>query len=65
MSLSFPPIKNSPSVSSVYHVSDSNSTGTVEVSSASVTGSTPITPIVSNDLDGDGLLFPLQSRKTG
>ena len=56
MSLSFPPIKNSPSVSSVYHVSDSNSTGTVEVSSASVT---------DGDLDGDGLLFPLQSRKTG
>ena len=52
MSLSFPPMKNSPSVSSASNVSGSSTTSTVEVSSASVTVSTP-TISVSNNLDGD------------
>ena len=45
-------MKNSPSVFSVSNVSDSNTASTVEVSSASVTVSTPTIP-VSNNLDGD------------
>ena len=50
-------MKNSPSVSSVSNVSDSNTTSTLEVSSASVTVSTP--PIsVSNNLDGDSAVIP-------
>ena len=50
-------MKNSPSVSSASNVSDSNTTSTVEVSSASVTVSTP-TISVSNNLDGDRAVIP-------
>ena len=57
MSLSFPPMKNSPSVSSASNVSGSSTTSTVEVSSASVTVSTP-TISVSNNLDGDRAVVP-------
>ena len=57
MSLSFPSMKNSPSVSSASNVSGSSTTSTVEVSSASVTVSTP-TISVSNNLDGDRAVVP-------
>ena len=57
MSLSFPPMKNSPSVSSASNVSGSSTTSTVEVSPASVTVSTP-TISVSNNLDGDRAVAP-------
>ena len=57
MSLSFPPMKNSPSVSSASNVSGSSTTSTVEVSSASVTVSTP-TISVSNNLDGNRAVVP-------
>ena len=57
MSLSFPPMENSPSVSSTNNVSGSNTTTTVEVSSASFTVSTPIIS-VSNNFDGDGAVIP-------
>ena len=57
MSLLFPPMENSPSVSSVSNVSDSNTTSIVEVSSASVSVSTP-TISVSNNLDGDRAVIP-------
>ena len=50
-------MKNSPSVSSVSNVSDSNTTSSLEVSSASVTVSTP-TISVSNNLDGDRAVIP-------
>ena len=57
MSLPFPPMKNSPSVSLASNVSDSNTTNTVQVSSASVMVSTP-TISVSNNLDGDRAVIP-------
>ena len=57
MSILFPPMENSPSVSSVSNVSDSNTTSTVEASSASVSVSTP-TISVSNNLDGDRAVIP-------
>ena len=57
MCLSFPPMKNSPSVSSASNVSDSNATSAVEVSSASVMVSIP-TFSVYNNLDGDRALIP-------
>ena len=57
MSLSFPPMKNSSSVSSTSNVSDSNTTSTVEVFSGSVTVSTP-TISESNNLDGDRAVIP-------
>ena len=57
MSPSFPPMKNYPSVSLASNVSGSNTTSTVEVSSASVTVSTP-TISVSNKLDGDRAVIP-------
>ena len=50
-------MKNSPSVSSASNVSGSSTTSTVEVSSASVTVSTP-TISVSNNLDGDRAVVP-------
>ena len=57
MSLSFPSMKNSPSVSLASNVSGSNTTSTVEVSSASVTVSNP-TISVSNNFDGDRAVIP-------
>ena len=50
-------MKNSPSVFSSSNVSDSNTTSTVEISSASVTVSTP-TISVSNNLDGNRVVIP-------
>ena len=55
-------MKNSPSVSSVSNVSDSNTTSSLEVSSASVTVSTP-TISVSNSLDGDRVVIPTTVSK--
>ena len=55
-------MKNSPSVSSVSNVSDSNTTSSLEVSSASVTVSTP-TISVSNNLDGDRVVIPTTVSK--
>ena len=57
MYLSFLPMKNYLSVSSAYNVSGSNITNTKEVSSASVTVSSP-TISVSNKLDGDRAVIP-------
>ena len=57
MSLSFPPLKNSLSVTSASNDSDSNTTSTLEVSSLSVTVSTP-TVFVSNNFDGDRAVIP-------
>ena len=57
VSLSFPIMKNYPSVSSASNVSGSNTISAVEVSSASVTVSTP-TISVSNNLDGDRAVIP-------
>ena len=64
MSLPFLPMENSPPVSSVSNVSDSNTTSTVEVSSASVPEVPPpfLYPIIWMEV---GLLFPLKSQKTG
>ena len=62
MSLLFPPMENSPSVSSVSNVSDSNTTSIVEVSSASVSVSTP-TISVSNNLDGDRAVIPTKGSE--
>ena len=50
-------MKNYPSISLVSNVSGSNTTSTVEVSSASVTVSTP-TISVCNNLDGDRTVIP-------
>ena len=50
-------MKSYPSVSSASNVSGSNTISTVEVSSASVTVSTP-TICVSNNLDGDRAVIP-------
>ena len=55
-------MKNSPSVSSVSNVSDSNTTSSLEVSSASVTVSTP-TISVSNNLDGESAVIPTTEPK--
>ena len=57
MYLSFLPMKNYLSVSSAYNVSGRNITNTKEVSSASVTVSSP-TISVSNKLDGDRAVIP-------
>ena len=57
MSLSFPPMNNSPSVSSASNAIDSNITSTVEVSSASFTVNIP-TISVSNNLDEDKAVIP-------
>ena len=57
MSLSFPPMKNSSSFSSTSNVSGSNTTSTVEVSSASVAASTA-TISAFNNLDGDRAVIP-------
>ena len=57
MSLSFPPMKNSPSVSSTSNVSGSNTTSTVDAFSASVTVSTAAISVFNN-LDGDRPVIP-------
>ena len=57
MYLSFPPIKSFSSVSSASNVSGSNTTSTVEVTSASVAVST-LTISVSNNLDEDRAVVP-------
>ena len=62
VSLSFPIMKNYPSVSSASNVSGSNTISAVEVSSASVTVSTP-TISVSNNLDGDRVVIPTTVSK--
>ena len=62
VSLSFPIMKNYPSVSSASNVSGSNTISAVEVSSASVTVSTP-TISVSNNLDGDRAVIPTTVSK--
>ena len=55
-------MKNYPSVSSASNVSGSNTISAVEVSSASVTVSTP-TISVSNNLDGDRVVIPTTVSK--
>ena len=62
VSLSFTIMKSYPSVSSASNVSGSNTISTVEVSSASVTVSTP-TISVSNNLDGDRAVIPTTVSK--
>ena len=57
MSLSFPPMNNSQSVSSDSNAFDSNITSTIEVSSASFTVNIP-TISASNNLDEDRAVIP-------